>query len=136
MLDLTSPNSEATKKRVKEGTWHTYPQDEEVEIRIRPLLPKTVNKINSRHERYRRGRKEVDEDKVARDLQFHAVADWKGMTDSEGKLQPANKQNVHTVFDNFTELGTWIMDTAMDEGKAIEEMAGERAENFTPTSAP
>lgn len=136
MLDLTSPNSEATKKRIAEGTWHTYPQDQEVRIRIRPLLPKTVNKINSRHERYRRGQKVVDEDKVARDLQFHAVAEWDGMTDNDGKPVAANKQNVHTVFDNFTELGTWIMDTAMDEGRAIEDMAGERAENFTPTSAP
>lgn len=136
MLDITSPATDEVQKRIKEGTWRTYPQDEEVQVRIRPLLPKTVNKINSRHERYRRGQKVVDEEKVARDLQFHAVADWRGMTDSEDKPQPANRVNVHTVFDNFTELGTWIMDTAMDEGRAIEDMAGERAENFTPTSGP
>jgi hypothetical protein len=75
-------------KKVKEsfsenkGYWFEYPEDEEIQIKVRPLFPEKANELTRKSTKINtmNGSKEIDSEKLAKLTREYIIEDWKGIT--------------------------------------------------------
>lgn len=134
-LDLAKTRSKEVQEFLHDGRWYPYPNDEDISVKIRPLVGKVVNRIQEQCEKKARrgGAPILDEKKMNRLFRKHAVADWKGVT-WEGKPIPPDEEHIETAFNYAPEFAIWIVETAQDAGRELEEGLEVKRENFSGIS--
>lgn len=131
-IDLDRVKADDVQDYIENGKWHTY--EDGMRVKIRPSTPKKVRDITRKCEKMVRGNKRLNEDKQEKLLRYRMVADWEGVL-AGGKPAECTEENIDIVFDTFVDFAAWIIETANDAGREIEEATKGKKENFTPTSA-
>ena len=88
-------------KKSLKGTWVKFPEDEEVQLLLKPFSLFNLTKLPNEQS--------LDFDKVW-DIFNYCVLGWKGIVDSDGKEIPCDEKNKKMVFDYDGDILTFVLD--------------------------
>ena len=108
------------KQKIAKGKWTTFPEDDEVQVLIRPFSLFNLTKIPT----------EVDVDFTQfMDIYNYCLLDWKGIQDNQGNDLKCNDDNKKLVFDFDQELVLFVVNECSKlrqdvlSGKAIKNLS-------------
>lgn len=118
-----------------EGIWRDYPKDQQVSVKIRPLLPSAIRVLENESLRARLEggmlRDAVDDEVFEAKIRNYLIEDWRGIT-LEGEAAEPDEGNIQLLFDGCAPFGVWVL----GESKALAEAALDAEEDSLKNSGP
>lgn len=113
------------KRNAETGIWRTYPADQDVRVKIRPITKSVIRKFSAKatiSKSVREGGKMVQKEEIDNDifeplLQQHMVEDWEGFVVDDGAKLEVTQENVAAVMDQYLQFATWVNDEAFMLGE-------------------
>lgn len=125
MLDLAKVENDFKKN---EGFWFTYPDDEDIQIKIRPLFPDKINEFTKKAIKIRRGIKELDNDKQEKLTRNYTIEDWKGI--KIGDNEECNNEAKDLIAKYCTDIMLFILEKAKETANIIVSQDEEQIKNL------
>ncbi len=110
--------------------WFKFPQDKEIEVRIRPASMYTFPRFPNDQGEYDLTPKDFCDMCVA------LIVDWKGVIDENDKPVKCSIQNKLQAVEQIEGFSTWVMEksTALSQGISVEEVKQEQELKNLPKS--
>ncbi len=125
MLDLAKVESDFKEDN---GYWFTYPDDEDIQIKIRPLFPDKAKQLTNKSIKIKKGIKEIDEEKLAELTRNHVIEDWKGI-EIAGNIECTN-QAKEILSKYCAEIITFILAKSNEIANTIASQDEEQIKNL------